>query len=286
MWMTLRRYPTVSVVVLTVMIITATVAPIAVPHDPIKQDLRARNAPPMWFQTWYEEHPKVTKTYVLGADFVGRDVLSRVMYGARISLLVATTAMFTTMVLGTIIGMLAGYYGGLLDEIITRIVDVLLALPFLLLALVVAVTIGQGLLIMIGLLTVAAWVGLVRNIRAQVLSLKNMDYVQLARVAGASDYRIMLRHIFPGTINIVVVLATLRVGGLILAESGLSYLGAGIPAHIPTWGLMISDGRDYLQTAWWVSVFPGIGIFLTVMSMNFLGDWMRDRFDPRLRQLR
>ena len=136
------------------------------------------------------------------------------------------------------------------------------------------------------LLIMLTWVGLVRNVRAEVLSLKTRDYVLASRVAGASDIRLMYKHIFPGVSNLLLVLASLRVGGLILTEASLSFLGVGIPANVPSWGQMISDGRDTLDDAWWVSFFPGLGIFLTVMAMNFLGDWIRDRTDPRLRQLR
>ncbi len=285
-WSFIRRWPVVPLAVLAALAFCAIFAPAIAPHDPIKQSLVARNAPPaLWNAGWYDEHPRVTERYILGADFMGRDVLSRLVYGARVSLMVAAVATASGIALGTLTGLASGYYGGLLDELIMRLVDIWYAVPFLLIALVVAVTIGQGVAIMMALLAMTTWVGLVRNVRAEVLTLKTRDYVALARVAGSSDWRIMLRHILPGVVSIVVVLASLRVGGLILAEAALSYLGAGIPAHIPSWGFMISDGRNYLATSWWSSVFPGMAIFLTVMSLNFLGDWLRDHFDPRLRQV-
>jgi peptide/nickel transport system permease protein len=171
------------------------------------------------------------------------------------------------------------------DEFSMRVVDVWNALPFLLIAILAAVTFGQSVSIVMILLALVAWAGGVRNVRAEVLTLKTRDYISLAKIAGASDWRIIMRHILPGVVNTIVVLATLRVGGLILAEASLSYLGAGIPTSIPTWGNMISDGREWLSTAWWIAMFPGVAILLVVMSMNFLGDWLRDRWDPKLRQL-
>lgn len=172
-----------------------------------------------------------------------------------------------------------------MDEFSMRVVDVWNALPFLLIAILAAVTFGQSVSIVMILLALVAWAGGVRNVRAEVLTLKTRDYISLAKIAGASDWRIIMRHILPGVVNTIVVLATLRVGGLILAEASLSYLGAGIPTSIPTWGNMISDGREWLSTAWWIAMFPGVAILLVVMSMNFLGDWLRDRWDPKLRQL-
>jgi peptide/nickel transport system permease protein len=272
-------------VVLIALFLMAVFAPLLAPFDPVKQDLRRSHVPPMWVTDYYEAHPSVER-HVLGTDQFGRDILSRVIYGSRISLMLASISMATGVVLGCWAGLVSGYYGGLLDEFLTRFVDVWNALPFLLIALVVSVTIGQGITIMIGLLVALTWVGMVRNVRAEVLSLKERDYVALARVAGASDFRILVRHILPGVLNLLLIMASLRVGGLILTEASLSFLGVGVPSHIPTWGIMINDGRKFLATAWWVSVFPGIGIFLTVMSMNFLGDWVRDRTDPRLRQAR
>ena len=283
-WYLLRRWPIIPGVVMTILAIFAIFSPLISPHDPSDQNLRTRNAPPIWETEWYEENPTISR-HVLGADYLGRDVLSRVIYGARMSLMIASVATLVGVTLGTLTGLASGYFGGVLDEIAMRIADIWFAVPFLLIALVVAITIGTSVATIMWLLALATWVGMVRNIRAEVLSLKTRDYADLARVAGASDWRIMLRHILPGVVSTIVVLASLRVGGLILAESGLSYLGAGIPASVPSWGRMISDGREYLSTAWWTSVFPGVGLFLTVMSMNFIGDWLRDRLDPRLRQI-
>ena len=283
-WRFVRRWPVIPGFIIFGLIFIAVTAPVLAPYDPVKQYLRDTLAHPVWDQGWYDEHPGV-QTHILGADRFGRDVLSRVMYGARISLLLASVSLVSGMILGVWAGMIAGYYGGFIDEVIARFVDIWHAIPFLLLALVVSVTIGQGIPIMIGLLVALTWVAMVRNIRAEVYTLRTRDYVALARIAGASDFRILFRHILPGVLNLLLVMASARVGGLILTEASLSFLGVGVPSHIPTWGIMINDGRQTLSIAWWVSVFPGIGIFLTVMSMNFLGDWIRDRTDPRLRQL-
>lgn len=288
-WRFTRRWPVIPVFVLSVLIISAAFAPLIAPFDPNDQNLRSTFARPFWYSEYYNEDPvgsRIEQRHILGADEFGRDVFSRLIYGARISLMVAAVSMVSGVILGAWAGIASGYYGGLFDELLTRFVDIWNALPFLLVALVVAVTIGQGIIIMIVLLVMLTWVGLVRNVRAEVLTLKSRDYVMAARVAGASDFRIMFRHILPGVTNLLMVLASLRVGGLILTAAALSFLGVGIPSRFPSWGAMIDDGRDWLATAWWISVFPGLGILLTVMAMNFLGDWLRDRTDPRLRQLR
>ena len=280
------RYPIIPLFVLALLLFTGIAAPWLEPKDPIKQNLRARNAPPSWHDpAWYAENPNLTESYFLGADHVGRDVLSRLIQGTRVSLIVVAVSMATGLAVGTALGLIGGWFGGLTDEIIMRMVDIWAAVPFLLVALVVAVVLGSSLTIMMALLALLAWSGFVRNIRAEVLTLKERDYVKLAQVAGASNSRVLTRHIFPGITNTMVVIATLNIGGLILAEATLSFLGAGIPGPKATWGLMINEGRLYLSQAWWITVFPGTAIFLVVMSLNFLGDWLRDYLDPRLRQL-
>ena len=226
-----------------------------------------------------------TSSYLLGGDNIGRDVLSRLIHGARVSLVVVSIALASGLLIGVSMGLVAGCFGGLIDEIVMRVTDILLGLPFILVAIVVVIAIGQTFIILIGLLALLSWTPFVRNVRGEVLSLKTRDYVSLAQVAGASTFRIMVWHLLPGVINTVIVIATLRVGQLILTEAILSFLGAGIPPPTPAWGAMVNDGRVYVEDAWWISFFPGFCIFLVVMSLNFLGDWMRDRFDPRLRQL-
>ncbi|MFH1141186.1 MAG: ABC transporter permease [Chloroflexota bacterium] len=278
------RWPVLPTLILVGLVLIAILAPWIAPYHPLKIDLAAKNAPPFWDTSWYAQNPG-TSMHILGADYVGRDILSRIMFGARISLTVSGIAILAGMLVGSALGLIAGYYGGLVDEIITRFVDIWLALPFILVAMVAAIVFGATTKVVMGVLAVLAWSVFVRNVRAEVLSLKTRDYVALAKVAGAQTNRIMMRHILPGVINTIVVIATLRVGQLIIAEATLSYLGAGIPSPTPAWGLMVSEARDYLSTAWWTSFFPGLAILLLVMALNFIGDWYRDKMDPRLRQL-
>jgi len=282
----LRRWPVLPTSVLIGMVVCAIFAPLIAPHSPSLQTLTDRNAAPYFLDRgWYEKHPRTEIKYILGADFLGRDVLSRVIYGARISLMVSAIAISAGMLVGSSLGLIAGYFGGLVDEVIMRFVDAWLSVPFILLALVIAVVLGASMPVLMGLLAMLAWVVFVRNVRAEVLSLKTRDYVALAQVAGASSRMIIVRHILPNVINTILVLATLRIGQLILAEATLSFLGAGMPAQTAAWGVMIADGRNYVNTAWWTALFPGVAILLVVAAFNFLGDWLRDRFDPRLRQL-
>ncbi len=278
----LRRWPILPGIVLAAMVISAVFAPWIAPQEPNVQALRDRNAPPIWM----EDPERVqTQSYLLGADQVGRDVLSRIIYGARISLAVAGVALVSGLVVGVTLGLVAAWYGGVIDEIIARAVDIWHALPFLLVAIVVVTLFGGSLTVLMGVLAMVSWAGFVRNVRADVLTLREREYVLMARVCGASPARVIVRHILPGVVPTIMVIATLAVGGLILTEATLSFLGAGIPAPTPSWGLMVSEGREYLTTAWWSSFFPGLAIFLVVMSLNFMGDWIRDYTDPRLRQL-
>ena len=291
-WAFVRAWPILPGAIVALMIFTAVFAPLVAPSDSRKQSLADSRHPPVWFG-----NPELTERdiargteksglYRLGADELGRDVLTRVVFGARLSLQIVAVALTSGVLVGTLLGLFAGYWGGWIDELIMRLVDFWLALPFILVALVVAIVWGQSLMIMLGLLALLAWSPFVRNIRAEVLTLKELDYVNMARVAGATGSRIMIRHLLPGVFNTVVVIATLRVGALILAEASLSFLGVGIPPPTPAWGLMVAEGRQWLTTAWWISFFPGLAIFLVVMSLNFFGDWLRDKLDPRLRQVR
>ena len=285
-WDFIRRWPVIPGIVIFIFGFSTIFTNIVATDDPNQQNLRASFAPPAWYSEYYENNERLDRRYWIGADQHGRDIYSRVVHGTRVSITVAFAAATIGMTVGLWAGVASGWFGGWFDEIMTRFVDVWNGLPFLLIALVVSITVGTGLLVLIGLLVMATWVGLVRNLRAEVLSLKTRDYVAAARVAGAGDFRIMYRHIVPGVLNLLMVLASLRIGGLILAEASLSYLGIGVPSRLPSWGNMISDGREFLDTAWWVSVFPGLCIFLVVMSFNFVGDCVRDRTDPRLRQIR
>lgn len=274
----LRRWPVIPIMVLGTLLITGAFAPLVAPHDYREQDLRQRHAPPVWMENG-------TKARILGADRVGRDLLSRLIYGARLSIVVASISLASGALIGCSLGVLAGYYGGLSDEIIMRSVDVWFAIPFLLFALVVVIVFGASLNVVLSLLAMLSWSGFVRNVRAEVLIIKTRDYVAMAKIAGASAARIIAKHVLPGVVNTIIVIATLQVGGLILAEASLSFLGAGIPSPTPAWGVMVADGRNYLDSAWWESTFPGIAILLVVTSFNFTGDWLRDRMDPRLRQI-
>jgi peptide/nickel transport system permease protein len=276
-WRFLRRWPVIPGVIVFVLIICAIFAQVIAPHDPLRGDLFSSGLPPVWASNGSFE-------YLLGTDILGRDVLSRVIHGARISMIIAAVVLATGGIFGTALGMFAGYQGGQVDEILMRIVDFTLAVPFILIALVIVIVFGQSFVVLIVLLSVFGWGAFARQVRAETLSLRTRDYVLQARIVGASTMLILIKHILPGVTNTIVVIATLRVGQLILTESILSYLGAGIPPPTPAWGLMVAQGRSFIAVEWWITFFPGMAIFLTVFAMNFLGDWLRDYFDPRLRQ--
>ena len=276
----LRRYPVIPIFIVALLLFTAVAEAWLLPHNPERADLRVRHTPPFWME---DENASIS--YFLGTDALGRDVLSKIIAGARITVLVVVAAVGTGVIVGTTIGLVAGYFGGIVDDIVMRIVDAWNILPGLLIILVVVLVLEQSLETLIIVLAMISWPGAVRLVRAETLSLKNREYVSLARVAGASNARIMVRHILPGVVNIVIVTATLGTGNIILLEASLSYLGAGIPPPEPSWGRMISEERQYIDAAWWTSLFPGLVIAMVVMSGNFLGDWFRDRVDPTLRQL-
>ena len=226
-----------------------------------------------------------SSTYLLGTDQLGRDILSRIIFGARISLVVAAVTLGIGGGLGVLLGLISGWYGGWVDEVMMRLVDLILAIPLILVALVLVVAIGQSFEMIIGVLAVWIWPRFARMVRGEVLQLKTLDYVSLARVAGASTPRILIKHLLPGTTNTIIVIATLQVGIVILVEATLSFVGAGVPPPEPAWGSMVADGRDQMADAWWVAAMPGLAILLTVMPLNFFGDWLRDRLDPKLRQI-
>ena len=237
--------------------------------------------------------PAGSAKFLLGADDQGRDLLSRIIWGARVSLIVAAVTILVGGSIGTALGLVSGYYGGWADEVIMRMVDIFLALPLVMVALVLVVVLGNFSLPLLPMkeihmiamvLSLFIWVRFARQVRGEVLGLKTMDYVALARVAGASTRRILLVHLLPGVLNTVIVVGTLQVSTVILLESILSFLGAGVAPPTPAWGSMVADGRDFLKTAWWVSTMPGLALLLTVMAFNLIGDWIRDALDPRLRQ--
>jgi len=273
------RYPAVPLAILMfLLVIPAVFAPLVAPHDPLKGALSKRLKPPVWVQGGTIEHP-------LGTDKLGRDILSRIIHGSRISLLISLMAIFVGGSIGTTLGLMSGYFGGKLDALIMRLVDISLSLPTILLALVLAAAVGPSFGTVITVIAVLLWARYARLVRGETLSIKERDFIARARVAGASHARIMARYILPNVVNSLVVLATLQVGATILLESTLSFLGVGIPRPTPAWGVMIADGRELIVTAWWVSMFPGLAIMLTVLSLNLLGDWLRDHLDPKLRHV-
>ena len=273
----IRVFPVFSFAILGVLIFAAVFATVLAPYPATHGELRDRHAVPTIIGG--------TSDHLLGADSIGRDILSRVMYGARVSLMVAAGTIIIAGSLGTFLGLISGWYGGWIDEAIMRLVDAMNAIPVILIALVLAVAVGPSFMLLLGVLALGQWPSFARQVRAETLSLKSRDYVQLARVAGASTTRILLRHIAPGVFSTVLVVATNQVGTVILAEAGLSFLGVGVPPPTPSLGGIFSEGRLYLFDAWWISAFPGIAIALTVLSLVFIGDWLRDRLDPTLRQL-
>lgn len=321
-WYFLRRYPVIPIIILSALLIAAIIGPYVAPFPRDKgfskdrnlglwersrasyiptrggqtiEELSYRSCPPIdpnQPATLAANTTQCGQLHILGADHAGRDILSRLLHGSRISIAVVAFSLTSGMILGTAVGLLTGYYGGVLDEIVTRFVDIWNALPFLMVALVVTQLFGAKVNVFIWevdmllfVLMLVAWVGFVRVIRSQVFVLRELDYVAAAKVAGSSDVRIIWRHLTPGIMNTVIVVASLNTSGLILAESTLSFVGAGIQPPTPAWGVMTNEGRDYILEAPHITLVPGFAIFLVVLSMNFFGDWLRDRLDPRLRQV-
>ena len=278
----LQRWRVIPIFFISILVLLAVFADVT-GYDPELPALRDRTLP--MFSEPVDPLTKDLTRHWLGADQFGRDTLTRIMHGARITLYVLLISAVSGTIIGTAYGLIAGYFGGFVDDILMRILDLVYSIPFLLLALVAAIVFDPSLTVVIVLLAFLAWPAFVRNVRAEILTLKERDYIMYARVAGASRIRMMYKHLLPGVINTVIVIATLRIGQLILSEASLSFLGAGVPPPTPVWGALVAEGRDYLNSAWWVSIWPSLGIFLVVMSLNFLGDWFRDKFDPRLRQL-
>jgi peptide/nickel transport system permease protein len=232
--------------------------------------------PPSWCEGGSEE-------FLLGTDHVGRDVLSRIIYGSRISLAVSLSAVGLSAILGLTLGLIAGFSGGLIDGLISRVIDVQLAVPYMLIAVTVTMVLEPSLPTIIGVLVLSGWVRFARLVRGQALSIKQNEFVLAARAVGASSLRIVLRHILPNVVNIIIVISTLQMASTILFESSLSFLGLGVPPPAPSWGTMLSDGRNYVASAWWLVTFPGIAISVTTLAINEVGDWLMDTLDPRSR---
>ncbi len=274
----LRGMPVFAAAVIAMVCLIAVLAPVLSPHNPIRGSLRDSLRPP----AWQEEG---TATYPLGTDKLGRDVLSRLLHGTRTSVVVALIAIFFAGTLGTAVGITAGYFGGWTDTVIMRGVDLMLSMPLLLMAFVFAFVWGPSFTNVIIVLALFFWAQYARQVRGETLSVREMDYVKLSQIAGASDLRIMARHILPNVANTLLVLAMLQVGRVILLEASLSFLGVGLPPPQPAWGLMVADGRGMMSSAWWVSASPGLAIIVTIISLNLFGDWLRDVLDPKLKQV-
>jgi len=272
------RYPVVAIFFLTLIALCAVFAPQLAPKDPNRVEIFSVLQPPMTYNRQGElEH-------VLGTDSTGRDVLSRAIFGARISFFVGLAAVGLGGSIGTILGLTAGYFGGGVDEIIMRLADIQLAYPFILFAIMILTILGEGVLNLVLVLGLGQWVTYARIARAETLAQREREYVEAVRALGATERRIMFRTILPNILTPLIVIASFNVAGVILAEASLSFLGLGVPESVPTWGAMLANSRNQLLSgSWWLAVFPGLAIMLTVVSLNILGDWMRDFLDPRLR---
>lgn len=248
------------------------------PYGATESSLAARLKPPAWQEGGSWAHP-------LGTDAVGRDILSRIIIGTRITLAVSMAALLVGAVVGTALGLVAGYVGGLVDTTIMRVADVAIGFPIIMFALLLAVASGPNAENVVISVSLILWSRFARVVRAEVLSLREREYVSLAKVSGASALQIMRWHLLPNVMNTVIVLSSLQIGFTILTEASLSFLGAGVPPPAPAWGAMVAEGRNYVVQAWWVPTLPGFAILLAVLAFNLLGDWLRDTLDPKLRQL-
>lgn len=268
----------IGLVLVLIALICAFGADVLAPHDPAQINVRGRLLPPAWDA---EGDP----TYFLGTDQLGRDLLSRLIHGSRISVTVGVAGVIVSLVIGVGLGLLSGYVGGVIDAVISRVLDTFMAIPFILLALAVVGALGvgegSGLLTLIIVLGLTGWVTFARVVRGEVLAVKQREYVEAARSIGQRDFWIVLRHVLPNVTASIIVLSTLQIATVIIAESSLSFLGLGVQPPSITWGTMLSEGRDHLATSWWLATFPGIAISLTVLGTILLGDWLRDVLDPR-----
>ena len=277
--MRMKGFPWFPIVTLLVLALCAIFADAIAPHSPEVGSLGARFKPPAWQQGG-------TSQFLLGTDHLGRDVLSRLIFGARVSMVVGLLAVVVAGTLGTALGILSGYMGKWVDQVVMRVTDTWLALPALTFAIFLAAILGPSEMNIVIILSAVYWTRYARVIRGEVLSLKEREFVRLAIVAGCSKWTIMKRHILPNVLNSAIVLASLQLGVVIVAEASLSFLGVGVPPPKPAWGLMLADGKKGLMAGyWWLTVLPGVCIMLMVLSANLLGDWLRVKLDPQLRQL-
>ena len=270
-----RRAALGALILLGLIAGAAIAAPFVAPHDPYVQDLAGRLAPPVWAGG--------TLNNPLGTDQLGRDILSRLIWGGRVSLAVSVTAVALSGLIGVAAGVASGYYGRLVDEVIMRLAEVRLALPLILLVISAVVVFGPSLWNLIVILALTGWVPYARIVRAEVLSVREREFVTAARAIGSGDFRIMFRHILPNTVASAIVIGSLELANVIVLESSLGFLGLGVQPPTPSWGNMLGEGRDYLMTTWWLTTFPGLTISMTAVSINLVGDALRDALDPRLR---
>lgn len=256
--------------------VAAVFAPVLASHDPLDQNLMARNRPPAWLEGGTWNHP-------LGTDQIGYDLFARTLYGARPALQIAAIAAVISLVIGTALGLISGYFRGLLDAVIMLLVDAQLSTPFIVVAIAAVAAFGRSMPLLILLAGVSSWMIFARTVRAQVLTLRDREFIRATEAIGATDTRILVHHLLPNLTSIIIVLVTTQIRHLILFEASMSFLGLGVPPPSPSWGSMISNGRDYLLSAWWISVVPGIALMLTVLAASLIGDWLRDLLDPTLR---
>jgi len=269
------KIPWIPVFILTVLLVCAAFAPLLAPHDPTDKDILNNRI-----------GPGQTIVYPLGTDVLGRDILSRLIYGARTTVFISLVALGMGAVVGTVLGLVAGYMEGWGDAIIMRIADAAMGFPTILVAMVIVVILGQGTENIIIAVTVTVWARFSRMIRGDVMTVKHQDFVTLAQITGVKTPVIIWRHIFPNVVNTLMVITSLQVGQVILLEASLSFLGLGLAPGAPAWGIMVAEGRNVILDLWWLSLFPGLAITLVVMAFNFFGDWLRDTLDPKMRQSR
>jgi peptide/nickel transport system permease protein len=274
----LIRLPVLPLVILLTVIVFAIGGAHLTPYDPNQFDLGSAFSPPAWQQGGSAAH-------LLGTDNLGRDVLSRIMVGSRVSVIICFYAIVLSGAIGALVGMVAGYFGGVVDVVLMRLVEIQQSVPSIALALALAAALQPGLSTVVVVIVVTFWAWYARIIRGEIIALKSLDYIAFAKVAGVGAPRIFVRHLLPNIVNTLIVLASLQVGQVLLFEAALSFLGLGIQQPDISWGLMLADGRQYITTAWWVITLPGLAIMLTCLSANLSGDWLRDRLDPKLRQL-
>jgi peptide/nickel transport system permease protein len=262
-------------VIVLLVVVAAVFTPYLAPADPNQQQIMETLQPPAWLESGSDA--------LLGTDYLGRDILSRIIYGARVSLIIGLSAVAIAGVLGSVLGILAGFQGGWADSIIMRLADFQLSVPFIVLAIAVLGILGPSLRNIIVVLGITGWVVYARVVRSEVLAVRGVDYITAARAIGSTDGRIMVRHILPNVAAPMIVISSLEVARMIISEAALSFLGLGVPPTTPSWGGMVADGRNYLQANWWIATFPGLAIVITVLGINLFGDWLRDALDPRLR---